>query len=82
MHHIMATNTNLLFGVNSVVLELQNVARPCLVEKTEAVAPAFLCLSEDSCQVMAVHLENVGIDRRCFNYSVKSQHKMLNMIVN
>jgi len=62
MHHVMATNTNLPFGVNSVVPELQNVPRPRLVEKTEAVAPAFLHLSEDSHQAMAVHLENVGIN--------------------
>jgi hypothetical protein len=75
--HIMATNTNLPFGMNSVVPELQNVPQPRLIEKTEAAAPAFLRLSEDSRQAMAVHLENVGIDRRRFNYSVKSQRKML-----
>lgn len=76
----MATITNLPFGVNSVVPELQNVPRPRLVEKIEAAAPAFLRLSEDSRQAMALHLENVGTDRRCFNYSVKSQRKLLNMI--
>jgi len=82
MHHVMATTTNLPFGVNSVVPELQNVPRPRLIEKTEVAAPAFLRLSEDSRQAMAVHLKNIGIDRRRFNYSVKSQHELLNMTVN
>jgi len=72
----MATTTNLPFGVNSVVPELQNVPRPRLVEKIETTTPAFLRLSEDSQQAMASHLENVGMDRRRFNYSVKSQRKL------
>jgi len=62
MHHIMATTTNLLFGMNSVIPELQNVPWPHLIEKTEVEALAVLCLSEDSHQAMAVHLENIGIN--------------------
>jgi len=83
MYHVIPTTTTYIpFGVNSVVPELKNVPRPRWVEKIETAAPAFVQLSEDSREAMAyaLHLEDVGTDRRHFNYSVKSQRKLLNMV--
>lgn len=65
------------FGINSAVPELKNIPRLRNVEEKTTAAPIFLRLSEDSQQAMALHLKNVGIDRHRFDYSVKSQRKLL-----
>jgi hypothetical protein len=71
----------LAFGIHSVVPGLQDVPHPLRNQAQSATAPAFLRLSEESCNAVNSHLASVGPDCSCFAYSVKDQRKIQDLHV-
>jgi len=58
-----------------LVPELQDVPLPHMQAKTESLPPILnsLCLSNKLEKLMTLHIEQVGLDHRHFDYSVKAQ---------
>jgi len=63
------------FKMNFSVPELQDVPLPRMQAKTKSASliPNSLRLSDKLEELMTLHIEQVGLDHRHFDYSVKAQ---------
>jgi len=73
----MAAQINLPFGIHSLVPELSNIPKLRIIPpKEEPPVPTVLRLSEDSRAAIGLHIEQVGLDRHRFEYTVKGQREI------
>lgn len=78
--HCIMSNKRLPFGVDSLLPSLRDV--PLVIYKhtlPEPEAPTYLRLSESACITINTHIRTVGLDSRRFDYTVKSQSKILHI---